>query len=292
MNIETEKCKLMKLLISLSYFDEISELSVLEKGMTNKSFTFRSNDKKYIVRIPGKGTDKLINRNQENAVYNVIKDKGICDNIIYFDPESGYKITEFIESSRVCDPTNYKDVKKCFDKLKEFHNMKLQVDHEFDLIDKILFYESLMENKPSEYENYNEVKNRIMKLHQFTDRLDKDYTLTHIDAVSDNFLISKAGVTLIDWEYAAMQDPHVDIAMFIIYSMLDEKQADDIIDIYFENKCDNTTRLKVYSYIAMCGLLWSNWCEYKKKLGIDFGDYANAQFLYAEKYSTLVLSNL
>ena len=89
-----------------------------------------------------------------------------------------------------------------------------------------------------------------------------------------------------------MQDPHVDIAMFIIYAMLDEKQADDVIDIYFENTCDTTTRMKIYSYIAMCGLLWSNWCEYKKKLGVDFGAYAKAQFAFAKKYSTLVLSNI
>ena len=23
---------------------------------------------------------------------------------------------------------------------------------------------------------------------------------------------------------------------------------------------------------AVCGLLWSNWCEYKRKLGVDFGE--------------------
>lgn len=42
--------------------------------------------------------------------------------------------------------------------------------------------------------------------------------LTHIDAVPDNFLfVEKEGreeIRLIDWEYAGMQDPHVDVAMF------------------------------------------------------------------------------
>lgn len=287
-----ETLEILKLLDSVSGLGDISNLTVLEKGMTNKSFTFESNDKKYIVRIPGKGTDKLINRLQENDVYSVIKDKNICDNIIYFDPKTGHKITEYIKNSRVCDPLDHDDIKICFDKLKEFHSMNLKVNHEFDLIDKMLFYESLMDGMPSEYDNYEEVKQRILELRKFTDSLDKDYTLTHIDAVCDNFLITDYNVTLIDWEYAAMQDPHVDIAMFIIYAMLDEKQADDVIDIYFENACDTTTRMKIYSYIAMCGLLWSNWCEYKKKLGVDFGDYAKAQFAFAERYSTLVLSNI
>ncbi len=274
-----------ELLSSISELNDIHDITVMEKGMTNKSFTFISNGKKYIIRIPGKGTDKLINRLQESTVYDAIRDKNLCDNIIYFDADTGIKITEFIPNSRVCDPRDDNDIKICFDKLKELHNMNLKVDHDFDLIKKMLFYESLMDGTPSEYDNYEDVKQRVLELHEFTEKLDKEYTLTHIDAVCDNFLITDSGVTLIDWEYAAMQDPHVDIAMFIIYAMLDEEHADNVIDIYFENKCDKTTRQKIYSYIAMCGLLWSNWCEYKKKLGVDFGDYAKAQFAYAEKYS-------
>jgi len=41
--------------------------------------------------------------------------------------------------------------------------------------------------------------------------------------VPDNFLFvekdGKEEIRLIDWEYAGMQDPHVDVAMFCIYSL-------------------------------------------------------------------------
>lgn len=283
---------LIEFLRTLPEFDVISNLSVLEKGMTNKSFTFESNQKKYILRIPGKGTDKLINRKYENAVYQEIKGKNLCDNILYFNPISGYKITEFIAGAHTCDPKNTEDIQKCFRKLKELHGMNLKVPHSFDIIEKMLFYESLMDGTTSEYENYTQVKQRVLRLKSFVDRLEKNFCLTHMDAVCDNFLITNTDVTLIDWEYAAMQDPHVDIAMFIIYSMLSREQADQVINIYFENTCPFDTQLKIYSYIAMCGLLWSNWCEYKKKLGIDFGEYAKAQFSFADQYSTFVLSNI
>lgn len=287
-----EKQKIIDILHKLTNFNTISKLTVLEKGMTNQSFTFESNDKKYILRIPGRGTDKLINRKEENEVYQAIYDKDLCDHIIYFDPNSGYKITEFIPNSRVCNPESKSDVRKCFQKLKQLHNMKLEVNHTFNIMDKICFYESLMDGTVSEYENYIDVKQRVFQLPHFINRLENDFVLTHMDAVCDNFLITEAGVTLIDWEYAAMQDPHVDIAMFAIYSMLSKDQIDEIIDIYFENMCPSDVRLKIYSYIAMCGFLWSNWCEYKKKLGVDFGDYAKAQFSFADQYSTFVLSNI
>ena len=81
-----------------------------------------------------------------------------------------------------------------------------------------------------------------------------------------------------------MQDPHVDIAMFCIYSLYSKQQCDSLIDIYFENNCSNATRTKIYAYIAMCGLLWSNWCEYKRKLGVEFGEYSLRQYRYAKDY--------
>lgn len=64
--------------------------------MTNRSFLFTCKNKKYIMRIPGEGTDQLIDRRQEAAVYNVIRPRHICDDIAYIDPNNGYKITEFL----------------------------------------------------------------------------------------------------------------------------------------------------------------------------------------------------
>lgn len=34
----------------------------------------------------------------------------------------------------------------------------------------------------------------------------------------------------------------------------------------------------------MCGLLWSNWCEYKQMLGVEFGEYSLRQYRYAKEY--------
>ena len=89
---------------------------------------------------------------------------------------------------------------------------------------------------------------------------------------------------LTDWEYAGMQDPHVDIAMFCIYSSYDRSQVERLIDIYFEGNCSSCTRIKIYCYISVCGLLWSNWCEYKRSLGVEFGEYSLRQYDYARKY--------
>lgn len=62
--------------------DEIKEISMLKKGMTNRSFLFTCRDKKYIMRIPGEGTDQLINRAKEAETYKTIRGKGVCDDVV------------------------------------------------------------------------------------------------------------------------------------------------------------------------------------------------------------------
>lgn len=276
--------------------NEVTNITVLKKGMTNRSFLFSCKDKKYIMRIPGEGTDQLINRRQEAAVYQTIAGRRICDEIAYINPENGYKITEYLEGARVCDAENEEDLQKCMKKLREFHGQKLRVDHSFDLFGQMEYYESLWEGTPSAYKDYEKTKEHVLQLKDYIEANAGERVLTHIDAVPDNFLFveenGKEEIRLIDWEYAGMQDPHVDIAMFCIYSLYKKEQVDHLIDLYFEGNCDDRTRIKIYCYIAVCGLLWSNWCEYKRKLGVEFGEYSLRQYRYAKDYYKIVQQEL
>ncbi|MDD6327141.1 MAG: NTP transferase domain-containing protein [Lachnospiraceae bacterium] len=272
--------------------DEIVDIEVLKKGMTNRSFSFVCRGKKYIMRIPGEGTEQLINRKQEAKVYQVIAGKGLCDDPVYINAENGYKLTAFLDGVRVCDADDPEDLKKCMTMLRSFHDMKLSVGHTFDIFGQMEFYETLWNGKPSVYDDYLTTKRHVLSLKPFIEANAKPFVLTHIDANQDNFLFfdkgNETGLQLMDWEYAGMQDPDVDLAMFCIYSMYNRKQVDRLIDIYYEGTCDEATRTKIYCYIAVCGLLWSNWCEYKSALGVEFGEYSLRQYRFAKEYYKIV----
>lgn len=275
------------------HVDEIKNIEALKKGMTNRSFLFSCRGEKYIMRIPGEGTEQLINRTQEAAVYARLDGRGICDDIFYIDPKSGYKITRYFEGARVCDPLNEKDLRRCMEKLRSFHRLGLKVAHTFDIFGQIDFYESLWNGHPSVYRDYEKTKEKVLSLKSYIEQHAAPHVLTHIDAVPDNFLFVSDGsggeqIRLIDWEYAGMQDPHVDIAMFCIYALYDRQQVDHLIDLYFENACSREDRIKIYCCIACCGLLWSNWCEYKQQLGVEFGEYSLRQYRYAKDYYRIV----
>ncbi|WP_270253647.1 phosphotransferase [Lactobacillus johnsonii] len=271
---------------------DIHNIHTLKKGMTNRSFIFTVNNKRYIMRIPGEGTDKLIDRREEYDVYQRVKKEPYTETILYLNPDNGYKISEFLEDTRNSDANNIQDVKKSMSVLRKFHNQNYQVDHTFDIWKQIDFYESLRKTA-SAYRDYEEIKDRVLKLKPFIDDNVTKWSLCHIDANYDNFLIDQNNnVFLIDWEYAGMQDPDLDIAMYAIYAGYTKEKIDQLINIYYENKVSNNLRYKIYAYVAVGGLLWSNWCEYKQSLGLDFGEYSLAQYRYAKEYSKLVLNYL
>ncbi len=275
---------------------DIRNIKILKKGMTNRSFQFEFNHSKYIMRIPGPGTEKLIDRKKEYEVYQAIKDTGICDDVYYINPENGYKITGYLDNAKVCDDHDWTMVEKCMSVLREFHNKNLKVHHTFDLYEHIEMYEKFWEGN-SCFGDYEETKKSVLALKPFVEKQEKKWTLTHIDANADNFLIWKnendrEEIKLIDWEYAGMQDAHLDVAMFAIYSMYQREEVDRLIDCYFEGECPADTRLKIYSYIALGGLLWSNWCEYKRQQGQEFGEYSIRQYRYAKEYSRMVQKEL
>lgn len=287
--LDTEVLRIIANCFQVSVKD-IRNIKTLKKGMTNRSFLFTCNEQKYIMRIPGEGTDLLINRQNEYQVYQAIKNEGLCEEVFYFDPNNGYKISQFIENGRNCDAENWNDVATVMKKLKAFHKNNLQVEHTFDLFERIEFYENLWNGQPSAYSDYQETKRNILELKKYIDSCSKDWSLTHIDAIADNFLLAENKIYLIDWEYAGMQDPHVDLAMFAIYSLYDREKVDRLIDIYFEGECSLVNRKKIYCYIAISGLLWSNWCEYKRQLGVEFGEYSLRQYRYAKDYYRLFMN--
>jgi len=118
--------------------------------------------------------------------------------------------------------------------------------------------------------------------------------LCHIDAVQDNFIFTKEGVKMIDWEYAGMADPLLDIAMGAIYSYMSFDTAKLFLEDYLwaadvegvkmplllgARSKEELDKLLI-AYMGLSGLLWSLWCAYKMKNGQEFGEYSLKMFRY------------
>ena len=262
---------------------EISDIQTLKKGMTNDSFLFTVRNKRFVFRMPGRGTDALINRKEEGDVYTQIDPLRIADSLYYFNPDTGYKISRFYDGAK---PITYDDYPTAFGILRNLHTSNLHVDHEFVLSERIKFYKSLCDDADATYfEDFEEVSTIVEDVVTIIEAMNRPKVLAHIDPVIDNFIkIQDGTIKLIDWEYAAMADPYLDLAMHAIYSGFNQTQIDDITAIYLEEQPTDAQQHLVYGYVALGGFLWALWILFKEAKGENFGTYGLEQYQYARTY--------
>jgi thiamine kinase-like enzyme len=89
---------------------------------------------------------------------------------------------------------------------------------------------------------------------------------------------------LIDWEYAGMADPLIDVAMFAIYAYYSRQEIDTLLEIYLLRKATKDEIMRVYLLAALGGFCWSVWTEYNQSLGVEFGDYGMKMYRYAKDF--------
>ena len=270
----------------------IHDLSCLKAGMTNQSFLFSTEKGKFICRIPGIGTEQLIDRRQEADNYRAAAPLDISEKIIYIDPATGYKISVYYEGCRNADPESPEDMRRCMELVHRLHDSGITVDHSFDLRERIGFYENLCIGSGGiPFEDYTEVRGWMNELLDWLDSLNRPKVLAHIDSVATNFLFIPEGsgetLRLIDWEYAGMADPLLDIAMCAIYSYYTREQAEQLTAFYFGRKPTEEEQRIVFRYMALGGFLWALWAVYKSNCGKSFGDYTLVMYRYAKDFRKL-----
>ena len=265
---------------------EIRDIRCLKSGMTNKSFLFQVKGKQCICRIPGPGTQLLVNRVQEKQVYDAVTPLGITEHLLYLNPETGYKIADFYEGARNASSEDWGDLEQCMEMLRKLHTSGVRVQHDFDIRERIEFYEKLCKSHGGIlFEDYEEVREWMNWLMDRLDGMGREKCLSHIDANVDNYLFLENGeVKLLDWEYAGMCDPMIDVAMCAIYSYYDEEQLDHLLRIYLKREPSGEEQFATYAYAALGGFLWSLWAVYKSVLGDEFGEYTIIMYRYAKKY--------
>ena len=273
----------------------IRKIRCLKAGMTNNSWLFTIGEDSYICRIPGEGTEKLIDRRQEKNVYEAVAPLKITEELIWFDAETGYKISRFYENSRNAKASEETDMRICMKLLRKMHESGVKVEHSFDIGERIRYYESLIGGDIPfrDYEEVSAAKERVLSWLQAKNR---KKVLAHIDSVADNFIFlpgadvseierDETKVKLIDWEYAGMADPFLDIAMCAIYSYYNEEKMMRLAEFYFGRTPTAEERDIIFAYAALGGLLWTLWAVYKEKLGVQFTDYTIRMYRYFKEYS-------
>lgn len=276
--------KIIKEKISSLLSEEEEVLSVEQLGgMTNQNYLVKTTNKQYIVKFFGKGTEKLINRQDEKYNLELLKDLDLDVKNYLFDIEAGIKVNEYIGSAITLDS---RSIKTKFDKiapiLQTIHASGKELRGEFAPFEEIKKYESLIEEKIP-YANYEAVREEVFSLEKRLADLGVDRKSCHIDLVPENFIESPQGrLYLIDWEYSSMNDPMWDLAALFLESEFTRQEEEDFLS-HYESEQTPVSREKIAIYKILQDAIWSLWTVYKEEQGADFGDYGVSRYQRAVK---------
>ena len=276
--------KIIKEKISSLVSEEEEVLSVEQLGgMTNQNYLAKTTNKQYIVKFFGKGTEKLINRQDEKYNLELLKDLDLDVKNYLFDIDAGIKVNEYIESAITLDSTS---IKTKFDKiapiLQTIHASGKELRGEFAPFEEIKKYESLIEEKIP-YANYEAVREEVFALEKRLADLGVDRKSCHIDLVPENFIESPQGrLYLIDWEYSSMNDPMWDLAALFLESEFTRQEEEAFLS-HYESEQTPVSREKIAIYKILQDAIWSLWTVYKEEQGADFGDYGVSRYQRAVK---------
>ena len=276
--------KMIKEKISSLVSEEEEVLSVEQLGgMTNQNYLVKTTNKQYIVKFFGKGTEKLINRQDEKYNLELLKDLDLDVKNYLFDIEAGIKVNEYIESAITLDS---RSIKTKFDKiapiLQTIHASGKELRGEFAPFEEIKKYESLIEEKIP-YANYEAVRKEVFSLEKRLVDLGVDRKSCHIDLVPENFIESPQGrLYLIDWEYSSMNDPMWDLAALFLESEFTSQEEEAFLS-HYESDQTPVSREKIAIYKILQDAIWSLWTVYKEEQGADFGDYGVSRYQRAIK---------
>lgn len=286
-NLQSIVCECMK--VEGNRIKSISPIG----GMSNKNYKVQIDDEFYVLRVPGNGTEEMISRSDEikNAVYaNKI---GVDAKLIYFNEETGVKVSEFIENAETLSPKSAKKqsiMEKVTDILRKLHNFDLEMDNDFDIYEKIEKYENLLiKAKGKNFEDYYEVKDKVIYLKNIMNELDVKLVPCHNDMVAENFIKSGEKIYLIDWEYGGMNDPMWDLAAYSLENELSEDQEELFLKLYFKGNVEEKYKKRILINKIYQDFLWSTWTNIKEAKGDDFGTYGIDRYNRAKKNLKIIL---
>jgi len=257
-------------------------------GMSNKNFKVTFEGKSYVLRVPGNGSEGMVDRSNEE--FNAIEGckMGVNPAIRYFDAKTGIKLADYVENAETLNAATiqrHDNMVKVANIYRTIHNSRIRLKNEFNIFREIEKYDVLLAKANAVmYEGNEGVRERVMALEGYLNKIGVELRPCHDDAVPENFIKATDGTLyLIDWEYSGMNDPMADFAALFLESEFTEENIDFVLSEYFKGEIPEHTREKITCYQILWDYLWAQWTVIKEAKGDDFGTYGMDRFCRAIK---------
>jgi aminoglycoside phosphotransferase (APT) family kinase protein len=189
-------------------------------GKVNRSFLVRTRSGKFVVRLnENVAADPGLDREREILLHTAAANAGIAPHIIYACPDRSCLITDYLDG-RLWTPhyfSRMRDLRALGMRLRTLHAVTPPPAVRFDPIVAARRYaEAVVRNEPYEEERMRSLLERGTEALQRSGCAQRGVSIVHSDLHHGNVLTADR-VYFIDWEFAQVGDPLLDLACIMAY---------------------------------------------------------------------------
>lgn len=272
---------LMKLVFGDGAWKAIERLG----GMTNHSYKItRADGQEYLVRIPGEGTEEMINRPDERKSTELACRLGIDAPLLYFG-DDGRKVMRFIHDPRPMSEEVMRRKENLLQAAAIFHKLHCcgeDTGVRFEVFEMAALYEKIIrDGGVAFYDDYEAVKNTVMRIKA---EVDKDGEAPrvpcHNDSLVGNWVLDGDGkLYLIDWEYSGMNEAMWDLSCLSIEAVYTPEDDLELLNAYYGREAGVEERKRFVAAKLYVDYLWTLWGLTRVPFDGQFmQDYADGRY--------------
>ncbi len=253
--------ELMELVFGNGEWSEIERLG----GLTNHSYKItRLDGREYVVRIPGDGTEKLINRIDERKSTELGCKLGIDTELLYFGND-GRKIMKFVHDPQPMSEEVMKrseNIVKAAEIYHKLHFCGVDTGVRFEVFEMAGLYEKIIrENGVAFYDDYDEVKKIVMNIKAEVDKNGQIMKVPcHNDAIIGNWILGEnEKLYLVDWEYSGMNEAMWDLSCLSIEADYSDENDTELLNAYYGKMATFDEKKRFYATKLYVDYLWTLW---------------------------------
>jgi thiamine kinase-like enzyme len=234
--------------------NEVTSITLTYKGLTNQNWLVESKGEFFMVRIPYQDSEHIVSRQHEKAAIDLVYRQSLDVETVYFNEQSGIKITRYVDDLLTFDEYTGKDKYYRVGRLmRKFHELNVKSGFLFDPIQRLNQYKSQIKNKIFILEDEE-------RYQRFIENQKEGFTLCHNDWVAGNIGFSSMRDYLIDYEYAGDNHPYFDVTSFLSENQIfDDTARKEFYIAYFSKLPDENTLQALHAFEMFHHILWCHW---------------------------------
>lgn len=225
-------------------------------GITNRSYRLQAGTHDLVLRWPGASASRYLDRRAEPVNAQAVADLGLAPPVLAADPDAGWYITAFVDGAQPLGAADFSEAAifgQIVSLLTRLHQAGLSFPFQQGLFKAIDLYIDLAPTPLMRDARHALEPARLALLRNPLPRV-----ACHVDPSPANFLRAADGrVYLIDWEFAAMEEPLWDLAAVTMEPGVDMGMAQARI----EPLIGATQWPRFELYKTALNLVAASWCE-------------------------------